>query len=141
MSVIIEILKAILSSIANFILEKFFNKTNSATDSAERYSSPPKPRKNNDYYFVSDLELEGRRKEEAELRKFCGLNENWKHQPNQEKFSWLIITGAGGTGKSKLCYEFQKELTKKTKWIVCYPKSNDIEDLKRSCHYYKKYQR
>ena len=42
-------------------------------------------------------------------------------------FRWWAITGPGGSGKSRLAYEFQKQLP--LDWAVCYLDSGDYADL------------
>jgi len=71
-------------------------------------------------HFVA---LEGRQQELAYLTDFCSVE-------NKLPFSWWVVTGAGGTGKSRLCYEFAK-IMERQKWTVCYPVSHDIDTLRK----------
>lgn len=73
--------------------------------------------------FVYDSELfpfVGRNDELNCLRKFCKNRDNL----------WWAITGAGGSGKSRLAYEFSKELKDKL-WYICNLKHSDYDDLKK----------
>ena len=73
--------------------------------------------------FVYDSELfpfVGRNDELNSLRKFCENRDNL----------WWVITGAGGSGKSRLAYEFSKEL-KDRQWHICNLKHSDYDDLKK----------
>lgn len=73
--------------------------------------------------FVYDSELfpfVGRNDELNCLRKFCENRDNL----------WWAITGAGGSGKSRLAYEFSKELKDK-QWHICNLEHSDYDDLKK----------
>ena len=62
----------------------------------------------------------GRNEELKLLREFC---------KNKDKL-WWAITGAGGSGKSRLAYEFEKEL-KNQQWHVYRLGHSDYDDLEK----------
>ena len=74
--------------------------------------------------------LYGRDDELKELYQFCGYNNSdgtlQKWQPD---FLWWSITGAGGTGKSRLAGEFLEQMNKKKGWVVYCLHSNHQERL------------
>lgn len=65
------------------------------------------------------------------LKAFCGYGIDMKPFTYSPEFSWWIITGKGGVGKSRLAYEFSKEMEIEG-WTVCYPYNNSKESLYRS---------
>jgi hypothetical protein len=65
------------------------------------------------YYRLEHARFHGREKELARLREFCvGGGEGFVGGGGSDdrKFKWWALTGAGGTGKSRLAFEFAKRL-------------------------------
>ncbi len=79
-------------------------------------------------YKVDELKLIGREEELERLERFVNA------EPLQ---SWCLVTGAGGTGKSRLCFEFARQMNQKA-WDVRYLDhnvANELEKLKvRPCN-------
>jgi len=102
-------------------------------DSAQKHSKPPSGKSR--FHFTTRGEhfvaFDGRQTELDALKNFCGFNSNMEKLPQQPGFSWWAITGSGGTGKSRLCYEFAK-IMESTNWTICYPASHDMITL-RNC--------
>ena len=93
-------------------------------DSAYQNNRPPENKLNRFYFATStdfSLSLKGRKAEIKQLSDFC------RHNPKMP-FLWWMITGEGGTGKSKLCYEFSK-IKQNEGWTICYPEAHDLEHL------------
>lgn len=72
-------------------------------------------------YNAEIVPLSGRRKELDELNSFL--------QNTGIPFQWWAITGPGGCGKSRLAYEFQKQLP--IGWIAHYLTHSDYKNLYR----------
>lgn len=64
------------------------------------------------------------------LKTFCGYDVDMKLLTYSPEFLWWIITGKGGVGKSRLAFEFSKEM-ENIGWTVCYPYNNQKETLYR----------
>lgn len=73
-------------------------------------------------YNAETLNFFGRSEEMERLKEFCEASP-------QEAVKWWAVTGAGGSGKSRLVYEFRKEIIKND-WAIAYPHSYDYESLK-----------
>ena len=101
-------------------LEELLKKPNSAKQYNRKQSVI-----NRFHYLSNTVDFLGRDKEIGCLLEFCGLGGN---QPNKSAFSWWVVTGAGGTGKSRLCHEFSKLVTE-LGWQVCFPANHDFEKL------------
>lgn len=80
------------------------------------------------HYSNDDIELYDRAIYLELLRNFCGYDRNMKIITNSPNCLWWIITGKGGVGKSKLAYEFSKEMHIEG-WTVCYPPNNKKDIL------------
>ena len=73
------------------------------------------------YYFASDsVGLFGRKKEIEALHGFCEVT--------SKSLLWWVVAGEGGSGKSKLCYKFTKEMEEEG-WSVCWPQYRSESDL------------
>ena len=72
------------------------------------------------HYSNVKIKTTGRKLEIKKLRSFM-------KKPNP--FLWCLITGEGGTGKSKLCYDFMKNMKRRwwkpCGWQPCMPKKTD----------------
>lgn len=68
----------------------------------------------------------------AKVIEFCGrhneLNELMKFVDDSQKFSWWVLTGASGSGKSRIAYELSNKLSE-TGWVVSYLYNGDISKL------------
>ena len=71
------------------------------------------------HYISESTQFYGRTDEIEKLKIFC---------QNKEKFLWWLVVGEGGTGKSRLVYEFGKEIANKG-WCVLYPTIIDFNNL------------
>ena len=80
------------------------------------------------HYSSVEIELYDRAGYLGLLRSFCGYDRNMEILPNSPGFLWWIITGEGGVGKSRLAYEFSKEMQMEG-WTVCYPYNNKKNTL------------
>ena len=80
------------------------------------------------HYSSVDIELYDRFSYLELLRSFCGYDRDMKILTNSPGFLWWIITGKGGVGKSRLAYEFSKEMQIEG-WTVCYPYNNKKDTL------------
>lgn len=76
---------------------------------------------NNIYYFQTEMtSFHGRKEEMQELRLFC---------ESTDKFKWWAITGAGGSGKSRLAAEFTKEM-EQSGWRCFWLNNGNLEYTK-----------
>lgn len=82
------------------------------------------------HYSSVNIELYDRISYLELLRMFCGYGKNMNCLTNSPNFAWWIITGKGGVGKSRLAYEFSKEMELQG-WTVCYPYNNKKDTLFR----------
>lgn len=86
------------------ILEKILEDTNpEAYQLLEEYTGGIQTTSpSNAFHFRTEMtSFHGRKEEMQELRSFC---------ESTDKFKWWAITGAGGSGKSRLAAEFTKEM-------------------------------
>ena len=72
------------------------------------------------HYKSGAVSFHGRRKELEQLRAFCGQE--------HVAFRWWAVTGAGGAGKSRLVYEFGREM-EHAKWNVLWLNSTHMDHL------------
>lgn len=72
------------------------------------------------HYKSGAVSFHGRREELEQLRAFCG-------QENVA-FRWWAVTGAGGAGKSRLVYEFGREM-ERASWNVLWLNSAHMDHL------------
>ena len=72
------------------------------------------------HYKSGAVSFHGRREELEQLRAFCG------QEP--VAFRWWAVTGAGGAGKSRLVYEFGREM-EHAKWNVLWLNSTHMDHL------------
>lgn len=77
------------------------------------------------HYSAGNIKLYGRETEIKQLEDFCLGEDQIK-----SNFKWWLISGEGGTGKSRLALEFAKKM-ELLGWTVCYPYNNRIETLKQ----------
>ena len=85
--------------------------------------------KTSDFHFSISGALIGRKKELKQLEIFCKKAPDGSKQP----FLFWIISGEGGSGKSKLCYEFLLKM-KWRGWTTCLPQKNKEALNKASEH-------
>ncbi|MCL2137669.1 MAG: leucine-rich repeat domain-containing protein [Coriobacteriia bacterium] len=112
------VLNTVLYSISSLIMsiDSYFKSIDSAK---AMHKEPSKDR--GLYYFASDsVGLFGRCDEIKALHKFC--------EDTNKNLLWWVVAGEGGSGKSKLCYEFSKEMRKEG-WSVCWPQYRSESDL------------
>ncbi len=76
------------------------------------------------HYSNEKTEFIGRDIQLNKLRDFCQFSPSLKGKD----FAWWVVTGEGGSGKSRLCYEFLKEMDK-TGWSVCTLQNHNAEKL------------
>jgi len=100
-------------------------------NSARDRGIPPRD-KDNDLHFLSMWKtgLYGRKEELSILKDFCSRRPHIKYSNisnPQRSFLWFLVTGEGGTGKSKLCYEFLRKMRWRG-WTICMPEKT-IEGL------------
>lgn len=72
------------------------------------------------HYKSGAVSFHGRREELEQLREFCGQED--------VAFRWWAVTGAGGAGKSRLVYEFGREM-KGSGWNVLWLNSSHMDQL------------
>lgn len=72
------------------------------------------------HYKSGAVSFHGRRKELEQLRAFCGQED--------VAFRWWAVTGAGGAGKSRLVYEFGREM-ESSGWNVLWLNSTHMDHL------------
>ncbi|OUN99219.1 hypothetical protein B5F98_02350 [Pseudoflavonifractor sp. An44] len=72
------------------------------------------------HYKSGSVSFHGRRKELEQLREFCGQE--------HVAFRWWAVTGAGGAGKSRLVYEFGREM-EASGWNVLWLNSAHMDHL------------
>ena len=72
------------------------------------------------HYKSGAVSFHGRRKELEQLREFCGQE--------HVAFRWWAVTGAGGAGKSRLVYEFGREM-EGSGWNVLWLNSTHMDHL------------
>lgn len=72
------------------------------------------------HYKSGAVSFHGRQEELEQLRKFCGQED--------VAFRWWAVTGAGGAGKSRLVYEFEREM-KGSGWNVLWINSTHMDQL------------
>ena len=72
------------------------------------------------HYKSGAVSFHGRRKELEQLRAFCGQE--------HVAFCWWAVTGAGGAGKSRLVYEFGREM-EHASWNVLWLNSTHMDHL------------
>ena len=72
------------------------------------------------HYKSGAVSFHGRREELEQLRAFCGQED--------VAFRWWAVTGAGGAGKSRLVYEFGREM-KGSGWNVLWLNSSHMDQL------------
>ena len=72
------------------------------------------------HYKSGAVSFHGRRKELEQLREFCGQE--------HVAFRWWAVTGAGGAGKSRLVYEFGREM-ERASWNVLWLNSAHMDHL------------
>jgi hypothetical protein len=90
------------------LLHDLLQRVETPDSAAQHHVNPSKIR--GWYYYASDsVNLIGREKELERLDEFCD---------NERKLSWWIVTGEGGSGKSKLCYEFANR-RRRVGWTIC----------------------
>lgn len=82
------------------------------------------------HYSSIDIGLYDRSNYLEILRNFCGYDKDMEFLSDSPKFLWWIITGKGGVGKSRLAFEFSKEMEIEG-WTVCYPYNNKKDTLYR----------
>ena len=70
-------------------------------------------------YDAGFIPFTGRTEELNQLRAFC---------ETEGKLKWWAVTGAGGSGKSRLVYEFTEQM-KQQGWFVRYLETSDYADL------------
>ena len=75
------------------------------------------------HYSAENVHLHDRDDEILRLKEFCGYDKDLIRSDEAPNFQWWLITGAGGTGKSRLAYEFSN-IMEKADWTVCYPYNN-----------------
>ena len=98
------------------VLEEFLEKPDSAVENNVR---PSKER--GLFHYASDsVGIFGREAELQRLKEFC----------DDPKKVWWVVTGEGGSGKSKLCYSFARQMEEKG-WSICKPSENSRECLER----------
>lgn len=91
---------------------------NDTLNSADKCHNEPRP--STTFHYVNRASsFLGREKEVSELREFMEVNKS---------LSWMLITGKGGSGKSRLCYEFLN-MMRDEKWSVCMPTKNSATKL------------
>lgn len=72
------------------------------------------------HYKSGAVSFHGRREELEQLRAFCGQE--------HVAFRWWAVTGAGGAGKSRLVYEFGREM-ERASWNVLWLNSAHMDHL------------
>ena len=72
------------------------------------------------HYKSGAVSFHGRREELVQLREFCGQED--------VAFRWWAVTGAGGAGKSRLVYEFGREM-ERASWNVLWLNSAHMDQL------------
>lgn len=72
------------------------------------------------HYKSGAVSFHGRREELEQLREFCGQED--------VAFRWWAVTGAGGAGKSRLVYEFGREM-ERASWNVLWLNSAHMDHL------------
>ena len=72
------------------------------------------------HYKSGAVSFHGRREELEQLRAFCGQE--------HVAFRWWAVTGAGGAGKSRLVYEFGREM-ERASWNVLWLNSTHMDHL------------
>ena len=72
------------------------------------------------HYKSGAVTFHGRREELEQLREFCGQED--------VAFRWWAVTGAGGAGKSRLVYEFGREM-ERASWNVLWLNSAHMDQL------------
>jgi len=110
---------SVLHSISSLVesMDNYFKSIDSAK---AMHREPSKNR--GVYHFASDsVGLFGRCEETKALNKFC--------EDTSKNLTWWVVAGEGGSGKSKLCYEFSKEMEREG-WSVCWPQYRSESDLK-----------
>lgn len=103
------------------VLERILEETNySAYEDLKRNEIMSKSEEKNRFMFDSDfIEFAGREKELSLLEEFCNDN---------KKILWWAVTGSGGSGKSRLLYEFSK-IKKEQGWNIRRLTSDDYHNL------------
>ena len=92
-------------------------------DADTAYLNHREPNSNNRFHYAQQKSVfVGREKEIAMLRKFCDTD---------IPFQWWVVCGEGGSGKSRLCFEFGKIMHEQN-WTICYPANFDIAVLRRA---------
>ena len=87
------------------------------------YENTPKDRTTTPFEYDSDtVSFFGRRDELKRLKEFCMSN-------HTEPVKWWAITGEGGSGKSRLAYEFQNHMAE-MHWNIIENKQHDFTQLK-----------
>lgn len=81
------------------------------------------------HYDAGNIKFIGREKEITELKDFCGFNTSTLKKDNG--FCWWAITGLGGSGKSRLVYEFGESLKKTGNWAVQRLVASDYRNLSK----------
>ncbi len=106
------------------ILEKLLQETDNQTfQRLNYYESITKPKNSNLFVYTSGaVDFFGREKELKALMDFCTFG-------TDTDIKWWAITGAGGSGKSRLVYEFGKKLREKN-WNVITPYPLEFKSLK-----------
>ncbi len=106
------------------ILEHLLEETNPDTYKTLSYHEGALPDKDFSKRFSYDagiVPFVGRKQEQKELKEF--LNNG------KDRFRWWAITGPGGAGKSRLAFEFQKQVV--AEWKVCYLTTEDYDELSK----------
>lgn len=96
-------------------------------DSAKQNNSIPCS-KNRFHYSAETVDFLGRNDEISSMYAFCGISQREEKEVNNERFAWWAVTGAGGTGKSRLCFEFAK-LMENEGWQICFPANHEYDKL------------
>lgn len=106
------------------ILEHLLEETNPDTYKTLSYHEGALPDKDFSKRFSYDagiVPFVGRKQEQKELKEF--LNDT------KSCFRWWAVTGPGGAGKSRLAFEFQKQVV--AEWKVRYLTTEDYDELSK----------
>lgn len=76
-----------------------------------------------DFSYDKETPSIGRSKEKVILENFCDA---------KEKLLWTAISGASGSGKTKLAYDIAEHIGKREDWVVIYPESYRFIDTSKS---------
>lgn len=94
-------------------------------DSAARYHEEP-ANQSRFHYSNEKARFIGREAQLCRLREFCLADRDCKGRD----FAWWAVTGEGGSGKSRLCFELMKQMAD-AGWTVCARQNHSGSELEK----------